>query len=64
MACRVARSCHHERGIELVYCSRCGSADLEVFHTSKTLGPHLCVICMVCGENRQEVVAEERPCAV
>ena len=46
MACRVARSSHDERDIDIVYCSECGSSNLEVFYTSRTLGPHLCSICV------------------
>ena len=70
MTCRVARSSPRETVIDFVYCCRCGSANLEVFHTSNTLGPHLCSICaqsaVECGvgEGQQDAIAEERPCAV
>jgi hypothetical protein len=45
MTRRVARSAQDHVQIDLVYCCECGSANLEVFHTSITLGPHLCPIC-------------------
>jgi hypothetical protein len=70
VACRVARLSHREVGIGLVYCCRCGSAHLEMFHTSKTLGPHLCSSCVEsavecgAGEGQQDTIVEERPCAV
>jgi hypothetical protein len=45
MTCRVARLPQDLAGMNLVYCCECGSANLEVFHTSRTLGPHLCPTC-------------------
>ena len=47
MTCRAARLSQDLPRIiiDLVYCCECGSSDLEVCHTSKTLGPHLCPIC-------------------
>jgi len=33
--------------IDPVFCCECGSSDLEVCDTSKTLGPHLCPTCAV-----------------
>ena len=45
MTCRVARSSQHLPLINLVFCSECGSADLEGCYTSKALGPHLCLNC-------------------
>ena len=46
MACRVARLSHTHTHMDLVFCCECGSANLEVFYSSKTLGPHLCPICV------------------
>ena len=43
MACRVARSFQNHAQMEPVCCCECGSTNLEVFSTSKTLGPHLCL---------------------
>ena len=45
MTCRVARSSQDHLRMNLVFCCECGSADLEVCSTSKTLGPHLCQTC-------------------
>lgn len=45
MTCRVARSFQNHTQMESVYCCECGATHLEVFWTSKTLGPHLCPIC-------------------
>jgi hypothetical protein len=45
MTCRVARLSQDLLHIGLAFCCECGSADLEVCHTSKALGPHLCPIC-------------------
>ena len=45
MTCRVARSYQPFDHMELVTCSECGSAHLDVHVTSGTLGPHLCPIC-------------------
>jgi hypothetical protein len=46
MACRVARSSQGHIRMDLVDCCECGSANLEVFYSSRTLGPHLCRICV------------------
>jgi Zn-finger nucleic acid-binding protein len=45
VTCRVARSFQNHAQVDSVYCGKCGSSNLEVFWTSKTLGPHLCPIC-------------------
>lgn len=45
MACRVARSYQDHTQLDLGSCCKCGSANLEVFYTSKALGPHLCPPC-------------------
>ena len=45
MTCRVARLSQDILRVGLVFCCECGSADLEMCHTSKALGPHLCQIC-------------------
>jgi hypothetical protein len=47
VTCRVARMSQDLplRIIDLVFCCECGSSDLEVCYTSKTLGPHLCPSC-------------------
>ena len=45
MTCRVARLSQDLLRIDLAFCCECGSANLEVCHTSKALGPHLCPIC-------------------
>ncbi len=46
MTCRVARLPQDLARTNLAYCCECGSANLEVFFTSKTLGPHLCPMCV------------------
>lgn len=46
MTCRVARSFQNHTQVDPVYCCECGSANLEVFWTSKALGPHLCAMCV------------------
>ena len=46
MTCRVARSFQNHTQMDLVYCCECGSSNLEVFWTSRTLGPHLCPMCV------------------
>ena len=51
MGCRVARSYQDLFRIDLAFCCECGSADLEVCHTSKALGPHLCP---TCGQSKVE----------
>jgi ribosomal protein S27E len=70
MACRVARSSQDRSHFDPVSCSECGSTNLEVCHTSKTLGPHLCAICaqsvVECGgwkENQTQLVREAQPVA-
>jgi hypothetical protein len=45
VTCRVARLSQGHLRMDLVFCCECGSADLEVCYTSKTLGPHLCPSC-------------------
>ena len=45
MTCRVARLSQDLARMNLVYCCQCGSSNLETFHTSRTLGPHLCPMC-------------------
>ena len=45
MACRGARLSQEMFRRDLAFCCACGSADLEVCHTSKALGPHLCPTC-------------------
>ena len=45
MTCRVARLPQNLARMNLVYCCQCGSSNLETFHTSRTLGPHLCPMC-------------------
>jgi hypothetical protein len=48
VTCRVARlsSDLPLKIMDLVFCCECGSSDLEVCYTSKTLGPHLCPTCI------------------
>lgn len=57
MSCRAARSFQNHVWMEPVCCCECGSTHLEVFGTSKALGPYLCPICaqsMVgCGVAKQ-----------
>ena len=47
MTCRVARLSPDLplMRMDLAFCCECGSSDLEVCYTSKTLGPHLCLTC-------------------
>lgn len=45
MTCRVARSSQDHPRMDPAFCCECGSANLEVCRTSKTLGPHLCAMC-------------------
>ena len=45
VTCRVARLSQDHPGMDLVFCCECGSANLEVWYTSKTLGPHVCPTC-------------------
>ncbi len=45
MTCRVARLFQKSTHIKPVYCCKCGTRDLDVFFTSKTLGLHLCPTC-------------------
>jgi len=59
MTCRVARMSPDLLRIDLAFCCECGSADLEVCHTSKALGPHLCP---TCAQSKVECgVAESMP---
>ena len=57
MTCRVARLSQDLFRIHLAFCCECGSADLEVCHTSKALGPHLCPACaqskVECGTGKE-----------
>ena len=46
MISRVARLPEDVARMNLVYCSESGSANLDGFHTSGTLGPHLCPTCV------------------
>ena len=46
MTCRAARLSQDLLCLDLVFCCECGSADLEVCYTSKSLGPHLCPTCV------------------
>jgi len=45
VTCRVARLSQDLFRMDLAFCCECGSANLEVCYTSKSLGPHLCQIC-------------------
>lgn len=54
MTCRVARLSQDLLCLDLVFCSECGSADLEVCYTSKALGPHLCQSCTDARQRKQE----------
>jgi hypothetical protein len=45
VTCRVDRLSQDLLRIDLAFCCECGSADLEVCFTSKSMGPHLCSIC-------------------
>ena len=45
MTCRVARLSPDLLRVNVAFCCECGSADLEACFTSKSLGPHLCLIC-------------------
>ncbi len=47
MTCRAARLSQDLplRIVDLVFCCECGSPDLEVCYTSKTLGPYLYPTC-------------------
>ena len=57
MTCRVARSFQNHAQVDPVNCCECGSANLEVFWTSKVLGPHLCPMCV---QSKVEGGAAER----
>jgi hypothetical protein len=46
VTCGVARLPQNLFRVDLVFCSECGSGDLEVCYTSKALGPHLCPMCV------------------
>jgi hypothetical protein len=72
VTCRVARLSQDLPLIivDLVFCCECGSSDLEVCHTSKTLGPHLCPLCTLSKiesetwkETRTELSMNEQPVA-
>jgi hypothetical protein len=58
MTCRVARLFQGQPRIDLVFCSECDSANLEVCHTSNTLGPHLCP---TCAQSMVEYGVREEP---
>jgi len=58
MTCRVARLLQDPPRIDLVFCSECGSSDLDVCHTSNTFGPHLC---QTCAQTMAECRAWEEP---
>lgn len=45
MSCRVARLFQSQPRIDLVFCSECDSASVEMCRTSNTLGPYLCPTC-------------------
>ncbi len=66
MTCRVARSFQSHTQMEPVSCCGCGSSHLEVFWTSKTLGPHLCPICaqskLECGVAESMMRSSRRDC--
>jgi len=70
VTCRVARLSQDYPGMDLVFCCECGSANLEVCYTSKTLGPHVCPTCagsMLEGgmgkENNVKLPVREQPVA-
>lgn len=46
MTCRAARRFPNPAHLELVYCCKCGSTDLELMYPSNTFGPHLCLRCV------------------
>jgi hypothetical protein len=46
MTCRSARLFSIPAPRDLVYCRMCGSTDLELSCTSKTFGPHMCLMCV------------------
>ena len=46
MSCRSARLFSNPAPLDLVYCRMCGSTDLLMSYTSKTFGPHMCLICV------------------
>jgi hypothetical protein len=49
VTCRVARSFQTHAQMDPVYCCKCGSSALEVLWTSKSVGPHLCPMCVQAG---------------
>ena len=61
MACRVARFSQNPTHIDLVFCCECDSADLEVFYSSKTLGPHLCARC---AHSKVEGARDSKPWSI
>jgi hypothetical protein len=65
MTCRVARSAQDHVQIDLVYCCECGSANLEVFHTSRTLAALVPDLRPVQGRvqrgGKPDAIAEEGP---
>jgi hypothetical protein len=70
VTCRVARLSQDHPRMDLVFCCECGSANLEVCCTSKTLGPHLCPTCaesmLECGawkENQAKSLLRGQPVA-
>ena len=67
MTCRVARLFQTQPRMNLVFCSECDSASLEVCHTSNTLEAHLCPTCarsvVECGareESRTQLAMREQ----
>ncbi|MDT3779641.1 hypothetical protein PJI16_18935 [Nitrospira sp. MA-1] len=46
MTCRSARLFLNPAPLNLVYCRMCGSTDLQLSCSSKTFGPHMCLICV------------------
>jgi len=69
VTCRVARLSQDLslRIIDLVFCCECGSSNLEVCYTSKTLGPHLYPIqsrVRNMGENPNAIAEEGTACCL
>lgn len=70
VTCRVARLSQDHPRMDLVFCCGCGSANLEMCYTSKTLGPHLCqafaqsmVECGAWKKNQTRSPMREQPVA-
>ena len=45
MSCRVARLFQSQPRMDLIFCSECDAANLEVSRTSNNPGAHLCPTC-------------------